>query len=158
MRVLLTADTHGPKHLVPTWLLGAVATADLVLHAGDVCDQGTLRALGTKPVYAVRGNRDEGLVLPERLLISCGGVQIGVVHGHLGPGGDTEERALRSFAPRPDVIVFGHSHRHFLERREGVWLANPGSPTRPKDAIAAALLLDILDGALTWRKIGPLQG
>jgi uncharacterized protein len=29
----------------------------------------------------------------------------------------------------PDVIAFGHSHQPMVERRDGIWLLNPGSPT-----------------------------
>ena len=28
-----------------------------------------------------------------------------------------------------DVICFGHSHQPLCERRDSVWLVNPGSPT-----------------------------
>lgn len=156
MQILVTADTHGPRHRLPAWLLAAAQAADLILHAGDVCDLGTLRQLGgLVPTYAVRGNRDLDLVLPERLMLSFGGISIGIVHGHLGPAGDTAERAWRTFSSAPQVIIFGHSHRYLVEARGGHWLANPGSPTSPHDGMASALLLDVSGGAIAWRRIGP---
>ena len=131
MRLLLTADTHGPRHRLPPWLLAAAREVDIVVHAGDLCDLATLGALAeTGPVYAVRGNRDEGFMLPERLLVTCEDVTIGLVHGHLGPGKGTAERALRSFTPLPDVVVFGHSHVPWNATGvAGQLLFNPGSPT-----------------------------
>ncbi len=159
MRILVTADTHGPRHLLPLWLLEAATAADFVLHAGDVCDRDTLGQLAAlAPVYAVQGNRDLGLSLPERLTVGAAGISIGLVHGHLGPGGDTPERAWRSFQPQPDVVVFGHSHRHLLERRGACWLANPGSPTSPKDGRPSALVLEASDGRIAWRRIGAQGG
>lgn len=156
MRILVTADTHGPRHRLPAWLVAAARAADLVLHAGDVCDRETLQGLAkAAPTYAVRGNRDLRLALPERLLLGCEGISIGIVHGHMGPGGDTTERARRSFLPSPDVIVFGHSHRYLLEQRGQLWLANPGSPTRPRDGGPSAILLDVSSAAVAWRRIGP---
>ena len=156
MRVLLTADTHGPRHRLPSWLLEAAGGADFVVHAGDVCDLGTLQALaGVAPVYAVQGNRDLGLHLPERLALNLAGIAIGVVHGHQGPGGETPERAWQTFLPRPDVIVFGHSHRHLLERRGSTWLLNPGSPTSPKDGRPSAMILESAERRLTWWRVGP---
>ena len=156
MRFLVTADTHGPRHRLPPWLMRAAQAADLVLHAGDLSDGETLRAFArAAPTCAVQGNRDEGLSLPGRLLLDCAGMRIGLVHGHLGPGGTTPERARRSFEPSLDVIVFGHSHRFHLERSGGLWLANPGSPTRPRDGGPSALLLDASPSGVAWRRIGP---
>jgi putative phosphoesterase len=154
--VLITADTHGPRHRTPDWLLRAAGLADIVVHAGDVCDLGTLQDFATlRPTYAVRGNRDDELQLPERLVLDCDGISLGVVHGHAGRGDDTSVRALATFAVRPDVVAFGHSHRYLLERRQGVWLVNPGSPTAPKDGSAGALLLEVRAGAVSWRRVGP---
>ncbi len=155
MRILVTADTHGPRHRLPPWLLDAASAADLVLHAGDVCDLATLETLAVRaPVYAVRGNRDLDLPLAESIVLWVEGVSVGIVHGHLGPGADTPERAWRSFQPQPDVVAFGHSHRRLLERRGAGWLVNPGSATRPKDGMAAALVLTVHDGRIAWQPIG----
>ena len=61
------------------------------------------------------------------------GVRIGLTHGHLGIERSTPERALFTFGPLPgdvvDVVAFGHSHVPVVERRSGVLLVNPGSPT-----------------------------
>ena len=87
------------------------------------------------PVDAVAGNNDPP-ELGERLgyerLVEVAGARIGLTHGHRGTGRTTPERAWRTFASfeRPlHAIAFGHSHQPLVERRDGVWLLNPGSPT-----------------------------
>lgn len=85
------------------------------------------------PVIAVAGNNDPP-ELVERLGISrvvqVDGVRIGVTHGHAGTGSRTPDRAASLFTTEPvDVVAFGHSHIPGWERRDGLWLLNPGSPT-----------------------------
>mgnify|MGYP001175503110 CR=1 FL=1 len=31
-----------------------------------------------------------------------------------------------------DWVVYGHSHRPMIEERDGLWMVNPGSPTKPR--------------------------
>jgi putative phosphoesterase len=110
----------------------ALRRVDLILHAGDFAAASVLaelRALGP-PVHAVYGNADEaGLreTLPRELVVEAGPARIGLVHIP-GPKAGREERLLRRF-PGCDAIVFGHTHLPVVERHEGVWLLNPGSPT-----------------------------
>jgi putative phosphoesterase len=57
-------------------------------------------------------------------------VRIGLVHVP-GPAAGREGRLLARF-PGCDAIVFGHTHQPVVERVEGVWLLNPGSPTEKR--------------------------
>lgn len=54
---------------------------------------------------------------------------------------------MRAFAgadPPVHAIAFGHSHRPMVERRDGIWLLNPGSPTdRRRQPTSSCLRLDI---------------
>ena len=61
------------------------------------------------PVYAVLGNNDHGVALPEqRVMIDLAGCQVAMVHD----SGDAAARSnrLRRMFPDADVVVFGHSH------------------------------------------------
>jgi putative phosphoesterase len=110
----------------------ALRRVDLILHAGDFAAASVLaelRALGA-PVHAVYGNADEAALretLPRELVVEAGPARIGLVHIP-GPKAGREERLLRRF-PGCDAIVFGHTHLPVVERHDGVWLLNPGSPT-----------------------------
>ncbi|HEY8394386.1 MAG TPA: metallophosphoesterase [Thermaerobacter sp.] len=135
-KILVLSDTHipGRARSLPPQILEAAARADAIIHAGDLVSLAVLDELALfAPVTAVRGNVDDDEVwrrLPDRALLECGGVRIGVTHGHLGSAATTAGRALAQFAGMAvDVVVFGHSHQPLIECREGVLLVNPGSPT-----------------------------
>jgi putative phosphoesterase len=137
-RVILIGDTHLPRFgtTLPPVLTAALADADRILHAGDITAPFVLDLLETfAPTVAVAGNNDPPELhgrLGSVRVVELGDVRIGLTHGHAGPGRTTPERAWRTFAgtqPPLDAIAFGHSHIPLVERRDGIWLLNPGSPT-----------------------------
>jgi uncharacterized protein len=93
---------------------------------------------------------DEGplaVVLPERRVVEVSGARIGMVHVP-GPATGREMRLLRGF-PGCDAIVYGHTHVPRVERVEGVWVLNPGSPTERRRAPTRAMLvLEVEDGEI----------
>ena len=132
VRVAVLADTHLRDGLdrLPAAARRLVGAADVVLHAGDVCDRVVLDALaaGGRPVHAVLGNNDHPLVgiLPERLELTLAGVQVALVHDSGARAG--RERRLRRWFPDADLVVFGHSHEPCdAEGEDGQRLFNPGS-------------------------------
>jgi uncharacterized protein len=152
-RVVITGDTHLPRfgRSMPARLEESLRSADRILHVGDHTDAFVLDLLAAYgPVDAVAGNNDPP-GLHERLglvrTVEVEDVRIGLTHGHAGPGRTTPERALRAFAdavPPVQAIAFGHSHQPMVERRDGVWLLNPGSPTdRRRQPTFSFLVLDI---------------
>lgn len=152
-RVVVVGDTHLPRfgRRLPAPLTDALASADLILHAGDHTDPFVLDLLEAHaPTDAVAGNNDPP-ELVGRLgftrLVTVEEVRIGLTHGHLGPGRSTPERARRAFAqadPAVNAIVFGHSHQPMIEQLDGLWLLNPGSPTdRRRQPSFSFLVLEI---------------
>ena len=139
MKLLVLADTHlrtVPDGSMRRWLPPAaeprLEAADVILHAGDLLDEGVLGRLRSyAPVYAVLGNNDRDLVgaLPQTLLVDLDGIRIGMVHDS-GPAAGRARR-LRRWFPDADVVVFGHSHAPINgPGEEGQVLFNPGSPTQ----------------------------
>jgi putative phosphoesterase len=128
---IVLADTHIPRRAkgLPEALIARLATADLILHAGDLMDPALLDDLGVHaPVRAVRGNVDPAEIdLPERQEWSFGGVRIAMVHDS-GPKKGRRARLHRWF-PDARVVIFGHSHIPWNEDEDGLLLLNPGSPT-----------------------------
>lgn len=140
LRILVLADTHVPGRApdLPGEVWRAADEAGLILHAGDVTAARVLEGLARRaPLHAVRGNLDgPELDLPARRVVEAGGVRIGLLHGHEGPGRSPAERARAAFRDQGvAVAVFGHSHEPCWQQApEGFWLLNPGSPTDPRRA------------------------
>jgi putative phosphoesterase len=109
-----------------------------------------LEALGP-PVQAVYGNADEPALegrLPKELVVEAGGAKLGLVHVP-GPAVGREERLVRRF-PGCDAVLYGHTHLPQVERHDGVWILNPGSPTeRRRGPFRSMLLLQIDAGAIS---------
>jgi uncharacterized protein len=156
MRVAVVSDTHMPKgsRALPSECVRRLAAADLILHAGDLVSVAfleELRALGS-PVEAVHGNVDEPALqrlLPHERVVAVEDVRIGLVHVP-GPPAGREARLVRRF-PGCDAIVYGHTHRPQVERVDGVWVLNPGSPTERRRAPARTML----EVAIRGRRISP---
>ena len=156
MRVAVVSDTHMPRgsRVLPPECVRRLAAADLVLHAGDLVSLAfltELRAFGP-PVEAVHGNVDEPALqalLPQERVVAVEDVRIGLVHVP-GPRAGREARLARRF-PGCDAVVYGHTHRPQLERVEGLWLLNPGSPTERRRAPTRTMLELTIHG----RRISP---
>ena len=145
VRLGIVADSHIPDRMraLPPATFEALAGVDAILHAGDICVQRVLDALGElAPVYAVRGNRDVFVRLPLDRELTFEGVRLGLTHGHGGLGRYAREkllslvlgyhhpRFLRQVRARfgsVQVIVFGHSHRPVNKVINGALMFNPGS-------------------------------
>jgi putative phosphoesterase len=135
VRAVVLSDTHlrdDSGRRLPDIVYEALASADVVLHCGDVVARTLLDELAVYgPVYAVLGNNDVTLrgALPERLVVELDGLRVGMVHD---PGA-TKGRAarMRRAFPTCGLVVFGHSHAPVDEEGvDGQRLLNPGSPTQ----------------------------
>ena len=104
-RVGLISDTHG---LLREPVLDYLRGSDLIVHAGDICDEAVLQSLAAlAPVRAVRGNNDWGpwaQRLDEGELLTVEGVAIFVLH-------DLADLPRHARARSARVVVSGHSHK-----------------------------------------------
>jgi putative phosphoesterase len=140
-RIGLISDTH---NLVRPEALQHLAGCDAIIHAGDICEQAVLDALGQiAPVTAVRGNNDVGdwaRALPTHATLTAQQVTIRVVHDIDDLDGDMRSEGI-------GVVVTGHSHKPLIDERDGVLFVNPGSagPRRFRLPVTAGLL--VVEGA-----------
>ena len=122
MVVGLISDTHG---LIRPEALRALASAEVILHAGDVGGKPVLDALAAiAPVQAVHGNTDAPDSLPAAIDCVLAGVSIHVSHGHEVGQPSPARLAARYSA---DVIVFGHTHRSVVTQVGRSLVVNPGA-------------------------------
>ena len=155
MRALVLADTHlGTEQgdRLVARLGDRLRIASAILHAGDITDPSVLADLSEHaPVYAVLGNNDRGLVLPERRVVDLGGCTVAMIHDSGDAGGRAAR--LRRWFPDADVVVFGHSHLpwHETDVRAADGHVqhhlNPGSPTQRRRAPRCTVAwLELLGG------------
>jgi putative phosphoesterase len=124
MIIGVVSDTHNffdPKlrHLLPG--------VQHILHAGDIGQPHIIVELEQfAPVTAVSGNTDDGAWhYHHTRIVELAGRKFLVHHivePH-SPGDQLQELITRE---RPEVIVFGHTHRPFCETIGGILYFNPG--------------------------------
>jgi uncharacterized protein len=133
MLIAVISDTHLPRgqRRIPEPCLERLASADLILHAGDFTTPEVLHDLQEiGRVAGVTGNVDSfelRRLLPETRVVEADGARIAMVHD-AGAAAGRLERMRRRF-PDADAVVFGHSHIPLHEEADGFQIFNPGSPT-----------------------------
>jgi len=131
----LVSDTHISSEALelPQGIMDAFKEASVIIHAGDLVSLKVVEYLEKiAPVVAVHGNMDPQDVrmrFPAMNSTVVFNWKIGVVHD---AGALWGKRGMRRIAQENgfDVLVFGHTHRAFLETGPVVFI-NPGSPTEP---------------------------
>ncbi|MDD2496824.1 MAG: metallophosphoesterase family protein [Desulfitobacteriaceae bacterium] len=162
MKIAVIADTHVPHKFdnLSIRLKEGLKGADLILHCGDIVEPRVLEEISQfAPVEAVAGNHDIdyfGSALERKKVIEMAGYRIGMIHGdeldelHVNK---TEQADLIFqivvqpflFGEPVDCIVFGHSHKPFVDSfraefrppgrpgkkiKHNVLVFNPGMPLR----------------------------
>lgn len=125
MRYDVVSDTHG---FLSDELLRSLEGADVIIHAGDICSTHDLRRLERiAPVKLCLGNNDYGYDFGPFVMRTCRFFS------------DELRWQVNHYRERLDldvcdVAVCGHTHRPLIEtdRRTGVLVMNPGSPTYPR--------------------------
>jgi len=162
MKIVAISDTHAPRRWksCPPRVAEHLRTADLILHAGDVCTAAVLDELAAyAPVHAVLGNNDGADVAawgaPETLDLDLAGLKVSMIHDS-GPSAGRLGRMRRRF-PQADLVVFGHSHIPLDESAGGLRIFNPGSPTdRRRQPHGTIGLLTVADGRLAQAHVVPV--
>jgi uncharacterized protein len=136
-------------------------TADVILHAGDVCISSVLDDLSDyAPVRVVSGNNDGPDVAawgaPETLELQLEGLAVAMMHDSGSAAGRCAR--LRRRFPAAQLVVFGHSHIPLDQEADGLRIFNPGSPTdRRRQPLGTFGLLHIDDGTLRVARIIPVD-
>jgi predicted phosphodiesterase len=180
LRLGLVADTHIPEARAGLWpqVFDAFAGCDAILHAGDIHELWLLDQLEqVAPVYAARGNGDEGFGgrararpdarVRDTWIVAVGGpagppvLRVGIIHDltipEVPPHLTVDNVSRRRFGAEPGtpaalgVIVYGDTHVQRADLIGPVLCVNPGSPTYPRNLetqLGTIGFLDLdLDGA-----------
>ena len=135
MKVLVFSDSHG--RTVDMYDAIEREVPDSVIHLGDYTED--VRELRHAyeydiPIYGVRGNNDFDSDFPRFIVMSLGGVEMYLTHGHLERvyGMSAGQVPYRAKENGCILAMFGHTHRLFLEKMDGIMVFNPGSISLPR--------------------------
>lgn len=133
MRILIVSDTHR-KNENYFRALEQCKPLDLVIHCGDV--EGSEYALSQSadcPVVMVCGNNDFFSDLQREQEITIGSYKVWITHGHnYCVSMDVEMLKQEARARGADIVMFGHTHKPYLERESDLVTLNPGSLSYPR--------------------------
>jgi putative phosphoesterase len=123
VKVGVISDTHNyldPK--IPELFKGV----EHIIHAGDVGTASILSQLEEiAPLTAVFGNTDSMLPLKEVEVFELGRHKFLLQH-IVDPKMPAALLSNRAQLEKPDLIVFGHTHKPFNKTIHGTWYFNPG--------------------------------
>jgi putative phosphoesterase len=142
MRIAVIADTHGR---LPLHVAEAIRTADEIWHLGDFTDPimvNSIRRLGP-PFQGVLVNCDDGIDLPEELLLEREGRTFRLIH--IPPAKLTGA----------DFLLHGHTHMPRDEKIGATRVLNPGTVSKPNHGAPPSYAWLEIDaaGAVAWNVV-----
>lgn len=149
MKIAIVSDTHGS---VESFLNGiSEVEIDRIFHLGDLArDALEIERRTNIPVTAVLGNNESfqdqkallkempwvtHLVIEEKEILLTHGHKYGVYYG-------IDELEILGKEHGVDLLFYGHTHRFYLEEKEGIIFCNPGSASFPRDGKKSFVLWD----------------
>lgn len=132
-KILVVSDTHRKNENYFT-LLEKLKPLDMVIHCGDVegSEYAISQAAGC-PVQIVLGNNDFFSALPREIEFEIGSYHVWVTHGHTYGVSMSSERIKQEARERGvDIVMFGHTHRPYLDEAKDLIALNPGSISYPR--------------------------
>ena len=146
MKIGIISDTHGSAAALRK-VLAVAPPVECWIHCGDfAADANALHNITAQKVYAVSGNCDvmRGAVKakPDQSL-RLEGFKVWITHGHLYMGETRKVEELGWWGQKleQDIVIFGHTHVPLFTQVFGIWLLNPGSPSRPRERSKAGFAI-----------------
>ena len=138
MRIGVISDTHD---LLDPQVLDLFAGVEHILHGGDVgLPWLVLKLEEIAPVTAVLGNTDVGTSLRETEVVQLDGRKF-LLHHIVNPHAPDDHLAARIDREKPDVVIFGHTHKPFCETINGILYLNPGYAGRQRFNLPRSLAI-----------------
>jgi len=146
MKIMIVSDTHGHLENL-TRALKKEKPIDMLIHCGDICgDEKAIRNMAECPCHMVAGNMDFYTSEPGLDIFELLNHKIFLCHGHHFYVDDgTDFLVLSAKADGCDIAMFGHTHRPLLEKKDGVYVVNPGSIAKPRtfDSVYPYVIMEL---------------
>ena len=133
MRIMIVSDTHG-RHTNLDTALKREGSIDMLLHMGDIeHGEHDIEAIAQSPLHMVAGNNDYFSYLPKEKEIQIGPYKVWLTHGHnYFVSMDIRHLRDEARARKVDIVMFGHTHKPYIDLEGGVIVINPGSISYPR--------------------------
>lgn len=133
MRIMIVSDTHG-RHAGLDAALEQEGRIDMLLHLGDVeGDEYYIEAMAECPVHMIAGNNDSFSYLSKEKEIKIGKYRVFMTHGHgYYVSMNTQRLRQEAKARGVDIVMFGHTHKPYIDKKEDLIVINPGSLSYPR--------------------------
>ena len=132
-KALVLSDSHGSLENVHL-IMEKFQDIHTVFHLGDLVEDANeiKKNYRNVAVELVRGNNDYKNVPHEKEVLFCG-KKVLLTHGHRQRV-NTGILSLNLWAKEKnaDIVLFGHTHKPFLDKGAGIVLFNPGSISLPR--------------------------
>ncbi|MBQ6661781.1 MAG: metallophosphoesterase [Lachnospiraceae bacterium] len=155
MQILVVSDTHGRSEYLEQLLETEDArNSDWLIHCGDIgYDDEWLRMTFRGAVTIVAGNCDYGSDLPLEATVERENHGFYITHGHRYLMGGIDRLLYRAEELGCDVVLFGHTHRPYIEQDGDILACNPGSLAMPRqsDGRHTYAVLEVTEDGVTAR-------
>lgn len=143
-RIGVISDTH---NFLDPEVVRLFAGMDHILHGGDIGLPWLILELeAIAPVTAVLGNTDDpGLAFKQTEVVELATRKF-LLHHIVNPhelAGPIKQRIARE---RPSVVIFGHTHKPFCERKGGTLFFNPGYAGKSRFGLQRSVAILHCDG------------
>ena len=136
MKILIVSDTHRRDGNLRE-IIEKQSPFDMLIHLGDT--EGSEAYFkewvnnDNCVIRVVRGNNDFFSQTDREKEISIGKYRAFLTHGHMyGVSFELETIKDEARARKVDIVMFGHTHKPYLERRGDLTVLNPGSLSFPR--------------------------
>ena len=146
-RILVVSDSHGDVESMITAVHDT--EPDMIIHLGDcVRDAEELRdEFPEIPLENVPGNCDLSMEVPTRVLL-IENKKIMICHGHTyNVKASYLSLELAGAEREADAVLFGHTHRLYYARHNGMLFLNPGSIGSPGYGTPPSYAILTVDGS-----------
>lgn len=147
MKIGLISDTHD---YLDSRVAEIFEGVDHILHAGDIGMPWLIAELEMiAPTTAVIGNTDSLVSVRETEIEILGGKKFLLTH-IVNPQSLTDSQMSRIQHEKPDVVMFGHTHKPFWKQVGNLHFLNPGYAGKSRFGMERSVaLMDIAEGKMT---------
>ena len=136
MKILIVSDTHRRDGNLRE-IIEKQSPFDMLINLGDTeGSEANFKEWVNNDncvIHVVRGNNDFFSQTDREKEISIGKYRAFLTHGHMyGVSFELETIKDEARARKVDIVMFGHTHKPYLERRGDLTVLNPGSLSFPR--------------------------